>query len=437
MVQLSLDQVLSKARAHAERNEIVEAQELYQKALQAFPENLSAKQELENLNKLKHFDYIKNPSQQIVDELVNLYNQGKFREVADKAQFLTKEYPFTFILWSILGASSAQIGLLEVAIEAYKKAILIKPNSSLIYNNIGVVYKNQGNLVEATKAYKKSIELNPNNVETFNNLGTTLFKQNKQDEAIEELSAIFADMGFSIVDGPDIESDYYNFTALNIPKEHPARQEHDTFYLQPDINGQRKVLRTHTSPVQIRTMEKIDLKNFDEIRYIIPGRTYRSDHDATHSPMFHQCEGLVLGKNINMAHLKGCLIEFCRTYFNEDNLPVRFRPSYFPFTEPSAEVDIGCKRENDGSLVIGEGEDWLEILGSGMVHPKVLQGVGIDPSKYQGFAFGMGLERLTMLKYGIPDLRPFYDSDLRWLKHYGFIPVDNPSLHSGLNGVFS
>ncbi len=184
-------------------------------------------------------------------------------------------------------------------------------------------------------------------------------------------------------------------------------------------------------------MEKIDLKNFDEIRYIIPGRTYRSDHDATHSPMFHQCEGLVLGKNINMGHLKGCLIEFCRTYFNEDDLPVRFRPSYFPFTEPSAEVDIGCKKENDGSLVIGEGEDWLEILGSGMVHPRVLQGVGIDPSKYQGFAFGMGLERLTMLKYGIPDLRPFYDSDLRWLKHYGFIPVDNPSLHSGLNGVFS
>ena len=254
---------------------------------------------------------------------------------------------------------------------------------------------------------------------------------------VEELCAIFADMGFSIVDGPDIESDYYNFTALNIPEEHPARQEHDTFYLQPDVNGQRKVLRTHTSPVQIRTMEKIDLKNFDEIRYIIPGRTYRSDHDATHSPMFHQCEGLVLGKNINMGHLKGCLIEFCRTYFNEDNLPVRFRPSYFPFTEPSAEVDIGCKKENDGSLVIGEGEDWLEILGSGMVHPRVLQGVGIDPSKYQGFAFGMGLERLTMLKYGIPDLRPFYDSDLRWLKHYGFIPVDNPSLHSGLNGVFS
>ena len=253
---------------------------------------------------------------------------------------------------------------------------------------------------------------------------------------IDELCAIFADMGFSIVDGPDIETDYYNFTALNIPKEHPARQEHDTFYFQPDQDGNRKVLRTHTSPVQIRTMEKLNLENFDEIRYIIPGRTYRSDHDATHSPMFHQCEGLVLGKNINMGHLKGCLIDFCRTFFNKEDLPVRFRPSYFPFTEPSAEVDIGCKKDTDGSLSIGSGEDWLEILGSGMVHPRVLEGVGIDPSIYQGFAFGMGLERLTMLKYGIPDLRPFYDSDLRWLKHYGFIPVDNPSLHSGLNGVF-
>ena len=257
-------------------------------------------------------------------------------------------------------------------------------------------------------------------------------------KTFDEVIHIFGSMGYSVAEGPDIETDFYNFSALNIPEDHPAREMQDTFYIEDqDEENKPFVLRTHTSPVQIRTMEKIDLKNFDEIRYIIPGRTYRSDHDATHSPMFHQCEGLVLGKNINMGHLKGCLIEFCRTYFNEDNLPVRFRPSYFPFTEPSAEVDIGCKKENDGSLVIGEGEDWLEILGSGMVHPRVLQGVGIDPSKYQGFAFGMGLERLTMLKYGIPDLRPFYDSDLRWLKHYGFLPVDNPSLHSGLNGVFS
>ena len=248
-----------------------------------------------------------------------------------------------------------------------------------------------------------------------------------------EVISIFSNMGFSVAEGPDIETDYYNFTALNIPQEHPARQEHDTFYMPNKILSERRVLRTHTSPVQVRTMET----SSPPIKVIVPGRTYRSDHDSTHSPMFHQCEGLYIAENINMGHLKGCLIDFCRTFFNEDDLPVRFRPSYFPFTEPSAEVDIGCKKDTDGSLSIGSGEDWLEILGSGMVHPRVLEGVGIDPSIYQGFAFGMGLERLTMLKYGIPDLRPFYDSDLRWLKHYGFIPVDNPSLHSGLNGIFS
>jgi len=234
-------------------------------------------------------------------------------------------------------------------------------------------------------------------------------------------------MGFSVAEGPDIESDFYNFTALNIPPEHPARQEHDTFYLTPDEAGNRKVLRTHTSPVQIRTMEKIE----PPIRIIAPGRTYRSDHDATHSPMFHQCEGLVIGKDIHMGHLKGCLIDFCRAFFGLDDLPVRFRPSYFPFTEPSAEVDIGCSREG-GGLKIGAGDDWLEILGSGMVNPKVLENCGIDPNEYQGFAFGMGLERIAMLKYGIPDLRPFYDSDLRWMRHYGFVPFDPPSIHLGL-----
>ena len=256
-------------------------------------------------------------------------------------------------------------------------------------------------------------------------------------KTIDEISAIFANMGFYIEEGPDIETDYYNFTALNIPLEHPARQEHDTFYLQPNSEGTRKVLRTHTSPVQIRTLEKIDIDQEKEIRVIVPGRTYRSDHDATHSPMFHQCEGLVIGENINMSHLKGTLIEFLKVYFNSNNLSVRFRPSFFPFTEPSAEVDIGYKKLSDGTLDIGEGDSWLEVLGSGMVHPKVLEGVGIDPSKYQGFAFGMGLERLTMLKYNIPDLRPFYDSDLRWLKHYGFLGINEINLHSGLNGVFS
>ena len=244
---------------------------------------------------------------------------------------------------------------------------------------------------------------------------------------LEEVTAIFAEMGFTVAEGPDIESDYYNFTALNIPPEHPARQEHDTFYLTPDAEGRRKVLRTHTSPVQIRIMEKIK----PPIRIIAPGRTYRSDHDATHSPMFHQCEGLVIGKDIHMGHLKGCLIDFCRAFFGVDDLPVRFRPSYFPFTEPSAEVDIGCSREG-GGLKIGAGDDWLEILGSGMVNPRVLQHCGIDPDEYQGFAFGMGLERIAMLKYGIPDLRPFYDSDLRWMRHYGFVPFDPPSIHLGL-----
>ena len=244
---------------------------------------------------------------------------------------------------------------------------------------------------------------------------------------IEEISAIFSDMGFSIAEGPDIETDFYNFTALNIPPEHPARQEHDTFYLNRDETGTRPVLRTHTSPVQIRTM----LNTPPPIRIIVPGRTYRSDHDATHSPMFHQCEGLVIGEGVHMGHLKGCLIDFCRAFFGVKDLPVRFRPSFFPFTEPSAEVDIGCRRV-DGGLEIGAGDDWLEILGSGMVNPRVLENCGLNSDEVQGFAFGMGVERLAMLKYGIPDLRTFYESDLRWLKHYGFMPVDVPGLHTGL-----
>ena len=246
---------------------------------------------------------------------------------------------------------------------------------------------------------------------------------------IEEISAIFADMGFSVAEGPDVETDYYNFTALNIPPEHPARQEHDTFYLEPDETGARPVLRTQTSPVQIRTMEASE----PPIRIIAPGRTYRSDHDATHSPMFHQCEGLVIGTDIHMGHLKGCLIEFCQAFFGVEDLPVRFRPSFFPFTEPSAEVDIGCSRK-DGGLKIGAGDDWLEILGSGMVHPQVLRNCGYDPDKVQGFAFGMGIERLAMLKYGIPDLRTFYETDLRWMRHYGFMGHDVPALHTGIVG---
>jgi phenylalanyl-tRNA synthetase alpha chain len=241
-------------------------------------------------------------------------------------------------------------------------------------------------------------------------------------QTIDEIIAIFGEMGFELAEGPHIEDDFHNFTALNIPPEHPARQEHDTFYLPERADGTRLVLRTHTSPVQVRTM----MKKAPPLRIIVPGRTFRCDHDATHSPMFHQVEGLVIDRSTHMGHLKGCLIEFCRAFFDVDDLPVRFRPSYFPFTEPSAEVDIGCSRRG-GELRIGHGGDWLEILGSGMVHPKVLLNCGIDPAEYQGFAFGMGIERVAMLKYGIPDLRTFYDSDLRWLRHYGFLPLDIPS----------
>jgi phenylalanyl-tRNA synthetase alpha chain len=245
-------------------------------------------------------------------------------------------------------------------------------------------------------------------------------------QTVDEIIAIFGEMGFVVAEGPHIEDDFYNFTALNIPPEHPARQEHDTFYLPERADGSRLVLRTHTSPVQVRTM----LKQKPPIRIIVPGRTFRCDHDATHSPMFHQVEGLVIDHSTHMGHLKGCLIEFCRAFFDVDDLPVRFRPSYFPFTEPSAEVDIGCSREG-GELKIGAGSGWLEILGSGMVHPQVLRNCGIDPDEYQGFAFGMGIERVAMLKYGIPDLRMMYDSDLRWLRHYGFLPLDVPSMVRG------
>jgi len=247
-------------------------------------------------------------------------------------------------------------------------------------------------------------------------------------QVIDEITEIFADMGFSVAEGPDIEEDFYNFTALNIPPEHPARQMHDTFYLPPDGDGERKVLRTHTSPVQIRTM----LKHKPPIRIIAPGRTFRCDSDQTHTPMFHQVEGLWIDKSTHMGHLKGCLEAFAKAFFEIDHVKMRFRPSYFPFTEPSAEVDIGCSRTG-GALRIGEGDDWLEILGCGMVNPRVLAHVGIDPEEYQGFAFGMGIDRIAMLKYGIPDLRAFFDSDLRWLRHYGFAALDVPTLGGGLS----
>jgi phenylalanyl-tRNA synthetase alpha chain len=246
-------------------------------------------------------------------------------------------------------------------------------------------------------------------------------------QTIDEMVAIFNQMGFQVAEGPHIETDEHNFTALNIPPEHPARQLHDTFYLPQKPDGTQLLLRTHTSPVQIRSMRQMK----PPLRIIVPGRTFRADSDATHSPMFHQIEGLVIDDTSHMGHLKGTIVDFCRAFFDVDDLPVRFRPSFFPFTEPSAEVDIGCSRAG-GGLTIGRGGDWLEIMGSGMVHPKVLENCGIDPARYQGFAFGLGIERAAMLKYGIPDLRTFYDSDLRWLRHYGFLPFDMPTIAGGL-----
>ena len=244
-------------------------------------------------------------------------------------------------------------------------------------------------------------------------------------QVIDEISSIFSEIGFNVEEGPDVENEYNNFTALNTPDNHPARDMHDTFYL--DANKEY-LLRTHTSPVQVRTM----LKGKPPFKIIAPGRTYRSDSDQTHAPMFHQVEGLHIDKNINMGHLKGCLNYFIKEFFEVDKIKMRFRPSHFPFTEPSAEVDIGYKIK-DEKIVIGEGDKWLEILGCGMVHPNVLRNVKVDPSKYQGYAFGIGIDRLAMLKYGINDLRSFFETDYRWLNHFGFDPLDVPSSYRGLS----
>ncbi|HZT49386.1 MAG TPA: phenylalanine--tRNA ligase subunit alpha [Hyphomicrobiaceae bacterium] len=241
-------------------------------------------------------------------------------------------------------------------------------------------------------------------------------------QVFDEVVEIFGDMGFAVAEGPDIETDDYNFTKLNIPPEHPARQDHDTFYLHPKADGTRMLLRTHTSPVQVRTM----LSQKPPIRIIVPGRVYRMDSDATHTPMFHQIEGLVIDETTHLGHLKWCLEEFCKAFFEVEEVRMRFRASHFPFTEPSMEVDIDA-------AAIGKPGKWLEILGSGMVHPNVIRNCGLDPDKYQGFAFGMGLDRIAMLKYGIPDLRDMFAADLRWLRHYGFTALDMPSLAGGVS----
>jgi phenylalanyl-tRNA synthetase alpha chain len=247
-------------------------------------------------------------------------------------------------------------------------------------------------------------------------------------QVIDELTAIFADMGFAVAEGPDIETEDYNFTKLNFPEDHPARDMQDTFFFNPKPDGTRLLLRTHTSPVQVRTM----LSQKPPIRVICPGRTYRSDSDQTHTPMFHQVEGLVIDRSSHLGHLKWILQEFCKAFFEVDHVKMRFRPSFFPFTEPSLEVDIQCRRDK-GEIRFGEGHDWLEILGCGMVHPNVLKNCGLDPDEFQGFAWGMGIDRIAMLKYGMPDLRAFFEADVRWLSHYGFRPLDLPTLAGGLS----
>ncbi|KKB78740.1 phenylalanyl-tRNA synthetase subunit alpha [Devosia soli] len=260
-------------------------------------------------------------------------------------------------------------------------------------------------------------------------------------QTIDEITAIFSDMGFSIAEGPDIETDYYNFTALNFPEGHPAREMHDTFFMKPGPDGVKKVLRTHTSPVQVRVMQKTNEKTAASyltpsqdppIRVVMPGRTYRNDSDQTHTPMFHQVEGLVIDKDSHIGQLRWVLEEFLKAFFEVPSVTLRFRPSFFPFTEPSMEVDVQCDRSGS-EVKIGEGKDWLEILGCGMVHPNVLRNAGLDPDVYQGFAWGMGIDRLAMLKYGMPDLRAFFDADQRWIEHYGFRPLDLPTLFGGLS----
>ncbi|MEL6279957.1 MAG: phenylalanine--tRNA ligase subunit alpha [Pseudomonadota bacterium] len=281
-------------------------------------------------------------------------------------------------------------------------------------------------LNERLKAEWMDVTLQPRSIQPPAGQGTI----HPISQVSEEVVAIFADLGFAVKEGPQIETDYYNFDALNIPPEHPARQEHDTFYMSRAEGDARapSVLRTHTSPVQIRTLEAEGAPT----RFIAPGRVFRSDYDQTHTPMFHQVEGMAIDKDISMANLKWVLEEFCGAFFEVEHAELRFRASHFPFTEPSAEVDIRCSWK-DGQLKVGEGDDWLEILGSGMVHPKVLAAGGIDPEIWQGFAFGIGIDRIAMLKYGIPDLRSFFDSDLRWLRHYGFSVLDKPTIAAGLS----
>ena len=319
------------------------------------------------------------------------------------------------------GLITNQFKFIATKTENEKKSFAIK------LNEIKIILQEKLNLVI------KQIEIEEINKKlSKEKIDVTLpersFKQGKihpVSQVIDEISSIFSEIGFSVAEGPDVENEYNNFTALNTPQNHPARDMHDTFYLSEDKN---LLLRTHTSPVQIRTM----LKGKPPFKIIAPGRTYRCDSDQTHTPMFHQLEGLHIDKDINMGHLKGCLNYFIKEFFEVEKIKMRFRPSHFPFTEPSAEVDIGYKMK-DGKIIIGEGNQWLEILGCGMVHPNVLKNVKVDPTKFQGYAFGIGIDRLAMLKYGINDLRAFFDCDYRWLNHFGFDPLDVPTNYRGLS----
>ena len=313
----------------------------------------------------------------------------------------------------------------------FKKISLIKESERKEFaTNLNLIKDELNNLINIKI---KNIEIDQINTKLKKEkIDVTLPGRNFQrgkihpvSQTIDEISSIFSEIGFNVEEGPDVENEYNNFTALNTPDNHPARDMHDTFYLD---TKKEKLLRTHTSPVQIRTM----LSTKPPFKIIAPGRTYRSDSDQTHSPMFHQVEGLHIDKNINMGHLKGCLNYFIKEFFEVDKIKMRFRPSHFPFTEPSAEVDIGYKIK-EGKIIIGEGDRWLEILGCGMVHPNVLKNVKVDPKKYQGYAFGIGIDRLAMLKYGINDLRSFFECDYRWLNHYGFDPIDVPTNYRGLS----
>jgi phenylalanyl-tRNA synthetase alpha chain len=339
----------------------------------------------------------------------------------------------------------------EAALEAVRVAALGKSGSvSALLKTLGAMTpeerKQQGPLInglkdritaaiaerrEALKRQALNARLNTEAVDVTlptRESPTEIGRVHPISQVIDELTAIFADMGFAVAEGPDIETDDYNFTKLNFPEGHPAREMHDTFFFNPKPDGSRLLLRTHTSPVQVRTM----LTQKPPIRVICPGRTYRCDSDQTHTPMFHQVEGLVIDKTAHLGHLKWILQEFCKAFFEVDDVKMRFRPSFFPFTEPSLEVDIQCRRDK-GEIRFGEGTDWLEILGCGMVHPNVLRNVGLDPAEYQGFAWGLGIDRIAMLKYGMHDLRAFFEADVRWLSHYGFRPLDLPTLAGGLS----